>query len=135
MDCVIYQEQTGECEKIDVGQEDGGCHGALDRLAVLKPDEFAWVRMDAPGEDELQRLGEYLKLHPLAIEDAVQAHQRPKQERYGDVLAVAVKTLWFVEQTADVETGEVMIFLGPSFALTVRHWPRGTAVQRLTLSR
>ncbi|MFJ3953705.1 hypothetical protein ACIPXV_27350 [Streptomyces libani] len=42
-------------------------------------------------------------LHPLAIEDAVQAHQRPKQECYGDVLAVAVKTLWFVEQTADVE--------------------------------
>ncbi|TFV31238.1 hypothetical protein E4K10_00055 [Streptomyces sp. T1317-0309] len=77
--------------------------------------------MDDPREDELERLGKYLQLHPLAIEDAVQAHQRPKQERYGGVLSVAVKTLWFVERTADVETGEVMIFLGPSFALTVRH--------------
>ncbi|WP_265872751.1 hypothetical protein [Streptomyces sp. Je 1-4 4N24] len=48
-------------------------------------------------------MGDYLMLHPLAIEDAVQAHQRPKQECYGDVLAVAVKTLWFVEQAADVE--------------------------------
>ncbi|MFG2577270.1 magnesium and cobalt transport protein CorA [Streptomyces sp. NPDC048481] len=135
MDCVIYQEQTGECEKIGAGQEDGGCQGALDRLAALKPDEFAWIRMDDPREDELQRLGEYLKLHPLAIEDAAQAHQRPKQERYGDVLAVAVKTLWFVEQTADVETGEVMIFLGPSFALTVRHGandPTAEAARRLT---
>ncbi|MFJ8595169.1 magnesium and cobalt transport protein CorA [Streptomyces sp. NPDC093598] len=121
MECAIYREQTGECEKIEFGPEDEGCQVALDRLAVLKPDEFAWIRMDEPEQDRLQRLGESLKLHPLAIEDAVQAHQRPKQERYGDVLAVAVKTLWFVERTADVETGEVMIFLGPSFALTVRH--------------
>jgi magnesium transporter len=121
MQCAIYREQTGECEKIDCWQEDGECQVILDRLAVLKPDEFAWVRMDEPDQADVQRLGEYLKLHPLAIEDAVQAHQRPKRERYGDVLAVAVKTLWFVEQTADVETGEVMIFLGPSFALTVRH--------------
>jgi magnesium transporter len=43
----------------------------------------AWIRMDEPRSDELQRLGEHLKLHPLAIEDAVQAHQRPKQESYG----------------------------------------------------
>ncbi|MFF1443155.1 magnesium and cobalt transport protein CorA [Streptomyces sp. NPDC058295] len=121
MECVIYQEQTGECEQIDCRQADGGSQAALDRLAVLKPEEFAWIRMDEPRPEELQRLSQYLELHPLAIEDAVQAHQRPKQERYGDVLAVAVKTLWFVEQTADVETGEVMIFLGPSFALTVRH--------------
>ncbi|WP_256984052.1 magnesium and cobalt transport protein CorA [Streptomyces sp. XY006] len=121
MECAIYREQTGECERLDCREEDDGCHVTLDRLAELKPDEFAWIRMDEPGQDELQRLGEHLKLHPLAIEDAVTAHQRPKQERYGDVLAVALKTLWFVERTADVETGEVMIFLGPSFALTVRH--------------
>ncbi|WP_240003282.1 CorA family divalent cation transporter [Streptomyces cinnamoneus] len=91
--------------------------------------------MSSPGSawpspvTALQQLGEYLKLHPLAIEDAVQAHQRPKQERFGDVLAVAVKTLWFVEQTADVETGETMIFLGPSFALTVRHGANDPAVR------
>jgi magnesium transporter len=121
MECAIYREQTGECETIECRPKGEGCQVVLDRLAVLKPDEFAWIRMDEPDQDELQRLGEHLDLHPLAIEDAVQAHQRPKQERYGDVLAVAVRTLWFVEQTADVETGEVMIFLGPSFALTVRH--------------
>lgn len=134
MECVIYQEKTGEGEHIDCGRADGGCDVVLDRLAVLKPDEFAWIRMDEPREEELRRLGEYLPLHPLAVEDAVQARQRPKQERYGDVLAVAVKTLWFVERTADVETGEVMIFLGPSFALTVRHGaddPTAEAARRL----
>ncbi|MGV9563818.1 magnesium and cobalt transport protein CorA [Streptomyces sp. NPDC003480] len=121
MECVIYQERTGEREQVDCRQEDGGCQAALDRLGVLKQDEFAWIRMDEPGQEDFERLGEYLNLHPLAVEDAVQAHQRPKLERYGDVLAVAVKTLWFVEQTSDVETGEVMIFLGSSFVLTVRH--------------
>ncbi|WP_190016795.1 magnesium and cobalt transport protein CorA [Streptomyces lucensis] len=134
MECVIYQEQTGECERIDCGEADPGCQVTLDRLADLKPDEFAWIRLDEPRQEELRRLAEYLKLHPLAVEDAVQAHQRPKQERYGDVLAVAVKTLWFVERTADVETGEVMIFLGPSFALTVRHGandPTAEAARRL----
>ncbi|MFJ4525734.1 magnesium and cobalt transport protein CorA [Streptomyces sp. NPDC088810] len=134
MECVIYQERTGEYEQIDCRQADAGCQATLDRLAVLKPDEFAWIRMAEPRQEELQRLGEYLELHPLAIEDAVQAHQRPKQERYGDVLAVAVKTVWFVEQSSDVETGEVMIFLGPSFALTVRHGaddPTAEAARRL----
>ncbi|MFI8233889.1 magnesium and cobalt transport protein CorA [Streptomyces sp. NPDC085900] len=134
MECAIYQEQTGTCEEIDCRQEDGGCQATLDRLAQLQKDEFAWIRLDAPRQDELERLGPYLNLHPLAIEDAVQAHQRPKQERFGDVLAVAVKTLWFIQQTADVETGEVMIFLGPSFALTVRHGaadPAAEAASRL----
>ncbi|MGW4596170.1 magnesium and cobalt transport protein CorA [Streptomyces sp. NPDC004457] len=129
MECVIYQERTGEYEQIDCRQADSGCEATLDRLAGLKPDEFAWIRVHDPGQEELQRLGEHLELHPLAIEDAVQAHQRPKQERYGDVLAVAVKTLWFVERTADVETGELMIFLGPSFALTVRHGENDPTVE------
>ncbi len=129
MECLIYQERTGECEQVDCRQEDGGCQVTLDRLAALKPDEFAWIRVDEPGEEDLQQLGEYLKLHPLAVEDAVHAHQRPKRERYGDVLAIVVKTVWFVEETADVETGEVMIFLGPSFALTVRHGANDPTVE------
>ncbi|MFI0786183.1 magnesium and cobalt transport protein CorA [Streptomyces lydicus] len=135
MDCVIYQERTGEREQIDCREQEGGCQAIFDRLAGLEQDEFAWIRMDTPRQDELQRLGTYLKLHPLTIEDAVQAHQRPKQERYGDVTAVAVRTLWFVERTADVETGEVMIILGPSFALTVRHGaddPTVEAARRLS---
>ncbi|MGW5657628.1 magnesium and cobalt transport protein CorA [Streptomyces humi] len=134
MECEIYQTRTGACERIDCGQEDAGCGATLDRLRALIPGEFAWIRVSDPSQEELERLGKHLDLHPLAVEDAVQAHQRPKQERYGEVLAVAVKTLWFVERTADVETGEVMIFLGPSFALTVRHGasdPAAEAARRL----
>jgi magnesium transporter len=57
----------------------------------------------------------------LAVEDAVQAHERPKREQYGDVLAVALKTLEYDDTRSDIETGEMMVFLGPRFALTVRH--------------
>ncbi|MEW2306802.1 magnesium and cobalt transport protein CorA [Streptomyces sp. NPDC006655] len=134
MECEIYQKRTGACERIDCDQADAGCAATADRLAALTPDEFAWIRVTDPSQEELERLGKHLNLHPLAVEDAIQAHQRPKQERYGDVLAVALKTLWFVERTADVETGEVMIFLGPSFALTVRHGasdPTADAARRL----
>ncbi|MEU2779334.1 magnesium and cobalt transport protein CorA [Streptomyces sp. NPDC007162] len=134
MECEIYQKRTGACERIDCDQADAGCTATTDRLAALAPDEFAWIRVTDPSQEELERLGKHLNLHPLAVEDAIQAHQRPKQERYGEVLAVAVKTLWFVERTADVETGEVMIFLGPSLALTVRHGasdPAADAARRL----
>ncbi|MGW5612985.1 hypothetical protein [Streptomyces sp. NPDC003877] len=59
MECAIYREQTGERETIDC-REDDGCQATLDRLAELKPDEFAWIRVDEPGPEELQRLGKYL---------------------------------------------------------------------------
>lgn len=124
MECVIYSEQGFESEQVDCGQAaDGGRRAVLDRVAELKPREFAWVHLDEPGRPDLEDLADHLGLHPLAVEDAVQAHQRPKRERYGDVLAVALKTLWYVEGSADVETGEVMVFVGPRFVLTVRHGP------------
>ncbi|MET7913622.1 CorA family divalent cation transporter [Streptomyces avermitilis] len=71
----------------------------------------------------MQELACRLGLHPLAVEDAVQAHQRPKRERYWEVLAVALKTLWYVEDGCEVKTGEVMVFTGPQSVLTVRHGP------------
>ncbi|MER7111854.1 magnesium and cobalt transport protein CorA [Streptomyces sp. NPDC000229] len=124
MRCVIYRTDiSAEPESVECGQTDDACRAALKRLADLGDDEFGWVHLDAPTEDVLQELGRCLGLHPLAVEDAVQAHQRPKLERYGEVLAVAVKTLWYVEEGCDVETGEVMAFLGPRTALTVRHGP------------
>ncbi|WP_406513973.1 hypothetical protein OG851_40090 [Streptomyces sp. NBC_00161] len=66
------------------------------------------------------QLAGQLGLHRLAVE-AVQAHQRPKRERFGDVLAVALKTLWYVEEETALETGELMLFVGPGYVLTVRH--------------
>ena len=60
-------------------------------------------------------------LHPLAVEDAVQAHQRPKLERYDDSLFLMLKTLWYVDAEDAVETGEINMFVGANFVVTVRH--------------
>ncbi len=61
----------------------------LKRLRTLGTAEFAWVRLADPSEAELVLLTTELDLHPLAVEDALHGRQRPKSERFGDVLAVA----------------------------------------------
>ena len=60
-------------------------------------------------------------LHPLAVEDAFTAHQRPKLERYGDTLFLTLKSLWYVDENDAVETGEINMFVGDDFIITVRH--------------
>ncbi|MEU9984545.1 magnesium and cobalt transport protein CorA [Streptomyces sp. NPDC050856] len=130
MRCVIYRtDTTVEPEQVDCDPTDGACRPVLKQLAELADGEFAWVHLDDPVEETLQEVGRYVGLHPLAMEDAVQAHQRPKRERYGDVLAVALKTLWYLEEGCDVETGECMVFLGPRIALTVRHGAHDPTVE------
>lgn len=134
MECVIYREGTGELRRVECGEPDRAGRTVLKHLRELGEEEFAWVRLDSPTERELADLTEEMGLHPLAVEDAVQAHERPKGERYGDVLAVALRTLWYIESVSEVETGEMMVFLGPRFALTVRHGradPAAEAARRL----
>ncbi|MFE7774911.1 magnesium and cobalt transport protein CorA [Streptomyces sp. NPDC057445] len=94
---------------------------ALKLLRDADEDGFGWIRMVEPSAQEVQTLARELGLHPLAVEDALEARQRPKRERYGDVLAVALRTLRYVERTSQVESGQLMIFVGPKFVLTVCH--------------
>ncbi|GII94674.1 magnesium/cobalt transporter CorA [Sinosporangium siamense] len=88
---------------------------------------FVWVGLHEPEAAEVEWLAQVFRLHPLAVEDAVKAHQRPKVERYGDSLFVVLKTLAFLDyddQDAAGEiigTGEIMAFVGPDFVVTVRH--------------
>ncbi|MFG2666220.1 magnesium and cobalt transport protein CorA [Streptomyces sp. NPDC048387] len=134
MECVMYEERSGRSETVECGLEDDSCQLVLKRLRGLGEGEFAWVRLVDPAESELVRLAGELGLHPLAVEDAVQARQRPKRERFGDVLAVALKTLWYVDAESAVETGQLMVFVGPRYVLTVRHGPvdpAGEAARRL----
>ncbi|GGV35324.1 magnesium transport protein CorA [Actinomadura cremea] len=84
-------------------------------------DRFVWIGLFEPGEAEFQRVKDELGLHPLAAEDAVRAHQRPKMERYGDTLFIVLKTLTYIDATSDIEVGEIMVFLGDGFVVTVRH--------------
>ncbi|AQZ67509.1 Magnesium and cobalt transport protein CorA [[Actinomadura] parvosata subsp. kistnae] len=88
---------------------------------------FVWVGLHEPAAPEVEWLAEVFGLHPLAVEDAVKAHQRPKVERYGESLFMVLKTIAYLdhdELTATSEiiaTGEIMVFLGADFVVTVRH--------------
>jgi magnesium transporter len=88
---------------------------------------FVWIGLHEPDGDQITGIAETFGLHELAVEDAVQAHQRPKLERYDDTLFMVLKTVRFVEHDSPdatneiVETGELMAFLGKDFIVTVRH--------------
>jgi magnesium transporter len=84
-------------------------------------DSFVWVGLHEPGAAELDRVAAIFSLHPLAVEDAVHAHQRPKLERYDAGLFLVLKTLWYVDEDDAVETGEINIFVGQNFVVSVRH--------------
>ena len=94
--------------------------GRVRKLAT-EPGDFVWVGMHEPSEAELATVEEEFGLHPLAVEDAFTAHQRPKLERYGDTLFLTLKSLWYVDAEDAVETGEINMFVGDDFIITVRH--------------
>jgi magnesium transporter len=86
-----------------------------------QPDGMAWIGLYRPDASEVASLAEEFSLHPLAVEDAIVAHQRPKLERYGDTLFVVLRPARYLDETEDVEFGEVHLFVGPDFVLSVRH--------------
>nr|WP_174564864.1 magnesium/cobalt transporter CorA [Actinomadura chibensis] len=126
VDKAIYADGT----RRDI---EGDISDAFD-LAREEGDCFVWIGLFEPDEDEFELVRDELQLHPLAAEDAVSAHQRPKLERYDDTLFIVLKTLTYIDETSDIEVGEIMVFLGPDFVVTVRHGagnPLGTVRKRL----
>ena len=115
VDSAVYRGGT-RCH-LDV---DGHDYAAL-REAAVDEHDFAWVGLHDPTSEELSDVATAFGLHPLAVEDAVKAHQRPKLERYGESLFLVLKTLWYVDADDAVETGEINIFVGERFVVTVRH--------------
>jgi magnesium transporter len=85
----------------------------------LRPGEFVWIGLYEPDEAELRLLAQKFRLHPLAVEDALAAHQLPKVEVYGHELFVVARTAEVVEET--IHYGETHIFMGKTYVLTVRH--------------
>jgi magnesium transporter len=122
---------------VDCAVYDAGCRqgGKLDWREAIDEVEragsgFVWIGLHEPTESQIAGLAERFGLHPLAVEDAVHAHQRPKLEAYDDLLFAVVKTVHYDDKlpggTAEVvETGEVMVFLGANFVITVRHGEHG----------
>jgi magnesium transporter len=98
------------------------CGDLSDELELLRAagQGFIWIGLKDPTDAEFALVNEELKLHPLAVEDAVKGNQRPKLDVYDDTIFVSLKTLRYIEETSDVETGEVMIFVGDRFVVTVR---------------
>ncbi|QNI08121.1 magnesium/cobalt transporter CorA [Mycobacterium kubicae] len=92
---------------------------------------FVWIGLHEPDESQMQHVADDFGLHPLAVEDAVQAHQRPKLDRYDETLFLVLKTVNYVPHDSVVlareivETGEIMIFVGSDFVVTVRHGEHG----------
>ncbi len=80
---------------------------------------FVWVGLYEPDAPLLMKMQEEFCLHPLAVEDALNAHQRPKVELYGDSLFLVLRTPRLVH--GHIEFGESHIFFGPRYLLTVRH--------------
>ena len=90
---------------------------------VERPDTFVWIGLLEPDEALLRKMQEEFGLHDLAIEDALTAHQRPKIERYDNSLFVVLRTAQIEEprKPCTIKYGEVHVFLGRNFVLTVRH--------------
>ncbi|SEH69554.1 magnesium transporter [Mycolicibacterium rutilum] len=109
-------------------------NAAQDKVRELRDEgrnAFVWIGFHEPDERQMQTVADVFGLHPLAVEDAVHAHQRPKLERYDDTLFLVLKTVTYVEHDSIrhareiVETGEIMVFVGPDFVVTVRHGEHG----------
>ncbi|MEV6651322.1 magnesium and cobalt transport protein CorA [Streptomyces sp. NPDC051219] len=125
VDCAVYRDG---CRV--KGDSCRTPHEAM--LQVRERGGFAWIGLHEPTEAEFAGIAAEFGLHPLAVEDAVHAHQRPKLERYDDTLFTVFKTIHYVEHaeltaTSEVvETGEVMCFTGRDFVITVRHGGQGS---------
>ncbi|HOT33433.1 MAG TPA: magnesium and cobalt transport protein CorA [Rhodoglobus sp.] len=112
VDNAIYREGVRQTRAVTLDQtfealRDGG--------------GFAWIGMYRPTEDELRAVANEFGLHELAVEDALVGHQRPKLERYGETLFLVLRPARYLDAPEEVEFGEVHLFIGPNFAITVRH--------------
>ncbi|MPY60367.1 magnesium and cobalt transport protein CorA [Streptomyces spongiae] len=120
-----------DCALYEYGRRRPG-HLPLDEAmdaARVTPGGFVWIGLHSPTADQLQIVARAFGLHPLAVEDALEAHQRPKLERYDDTLFLVLRTAVYLDHdeltpTTDiVGTGEIMAFAGRDFIVVVRHDP------------
>jgi magnesium transporter len=112
VDCAVYERgrrRPGELA-LEETYEQCGRDGA-----------FAWIGLHEPTVEEFESVRREFDLHELAVEDAIKAHQRPKLEIYGDSLFVVLKTVRYVEADESIELGEILLFVGDDFIVSVRH--------------
>ena len=91
---------------------------------LRKREGMAWIGLYRPDDSEIHSVAEEFALHPLAVEDALKGHQRAKLDRYGETLFVVLRPAWYLDTEEAVKFGEVHLFIGPQFVVTVRHAAR-----------
>jgi magnesium transporter len=112
VDCAVYKEgkrHGGElepAEAFEASQQDGA---------------FVWLGLHEPSAEEFDSVQREFNLHELAVEDAINAHQRPKLELYGDTLFIVLKPARYVDSEEVVQIGEIMLFVNRAFVISVRH--------------
>ncbi|MFJ9433017.1 magnesium and cobalt transport protein CorA [Streptomyces sp. NPDC101490] len=113
VDSAIYRD----------GHRTDGPADLSDALAEARAtgDAFLWVGLHEPTAAEFDHVASEFALHPLAVEDALKAHQRPKLEVYDDSLFAVLKPVVYEPESDRVTSGELMLFLGDSFVVIVRH--------------
>ena len=89
--------------------------------AVRRRRGVAWIGLYKPTAEEFSSVAGEFGLHPLAVEDAIKAHQRPKLERYDSTLFLVLKAARYIDETETVDFGEIDVFVGEDFVVTVRH--------------
>ena len=112
VDCAVYQ---------DGRRRDGELPLEQAQAARQLDDAFVWIGLHEPTADEFDSVRREFDLHELAVEDAIKAHQRPKLELYGDTVFVVLKTARYVDADEEVEFGEILLFIGQGFVVSVRH--------------
>jgi magnesium transporter len=112
LDCAIYENGVRRDGKVELDHAYHWRHA---------PGRFVWIGLYEPTEEEFETLRTEFALHPLAVEDAIHAHQRPKLEVFDEMVFMVLKTARYVDPTEVIELGEVLVFLGEDFVITVRH--------------
>ena len=112
VDCALYEDGERQPGTLSLDEVPAACHRA---------NAFVWIGLYEPTELEFDAVRREFELHELAVEDAINAHQRPKFEVYGESVLAVLKTARYIDETESVEIGEIAMFVGRSFIVVVRH--------------
>ena len=113
VDCAVYEDGRRRDGPVPLEQAYDACRS--DHSA------WVWIGLAEPTMEEFDSVRREFELHELAVEDAVKAHQRPKLEEYGDTLFLVLKTARYHDREEAVEFGEILLFVGSGFIVSVRH--------------
>jgi magnesium transporter len=112
VDCAVYEGGRRRAGRMSVAEASHACR---------QDGAFVWLGLFEPHEDEFDSVTAEFGLHPLAVEDAINAHQRPKLEVYGETLLLVLKPVQYIDHDEVIEVGEIALFVNPEFLISVRH--------------